>query len=495
MINRLSRRRSTIAAALLAATALGGLAFWDGAPAIAQDRPAAITAPALSGALPSFADLVARVRPAVVTITTTERMAADARSTRSPFPRGSEQDRMFRRFFGDRPGTEGGPAHGVGSGFLIDAEGHLVTNNHVVGEARSVTVTLDDGREFDAKVIGRDPRTDIALLKIDAGSALPHLKLGDSDRARAGDWAVAVGNPFGLDGTVTAGIISARGRAIGAGPYDDFLQVDAPINRGNSGGPLFALDGTVIGVNTAIVSPSGGSVGIGFAIPSNMVKTVVAQLKEHGHVTRGFLGVATQPVTPALARALRLDREAGALVAQVEEGSPAARAGLRAGDVVTAVGSTAIDSPRALARVIAETRPGSTVEITVLREGATRELDVTLAELRDTQATAETGAAEQRGRVGVALAPVDEEVRAALDLPSGTKGAVIAEVRPGSPAEEAGLRRGDVIQGVNGKAVADVEEAADALRAALREPGSAVAVRILREGRHAFVAVQAPKQG
>lgn len=494
MIHRLSRRRSAFAAALLGATALGGLAFWQGGPAVAQAQRPAITAEAAPIVqLPSFADLVAKVRPAVVTITTTERVAAA--DTGSPFPPGSEQDRMFRRFFGERPAMPRRPAHGLGSGFLIDAGGHVVTNNHVVGDASSIQVTLDDGREFAARVVGRDPRTDIALLKIDAGGALPHLVLGDSDRARPGDWAVAVGNPFGLGGTVTAGIISARGRYIGAGPYDDFLQVDAPINSGNSGGPLIALDGSVIGVNTAIVSPTGGSVGIGFAIPSNMVKSVVAQLKEHGHVARGFLGVTAQPLTPALARATGIGRETGALVAQVEPGSPAAAAGLRAGDVVTKVGTAEIDSPRTLARAIGELRPGSAVPITVLREGETRALNVTLAELHDSLAKAETGAPEQRGRVGVALAPVDEQTRQALNLDPGTRGALIAEVRPDSPAAEAGLRPGDVIQGVGGKPVADVEQAARALREALKEPGSAVAVRVLREGRHVFVAVQAPRQG
>ncbi|WP_337876192.1 DegQ family serine endoprotease [Elioraea sp.] len=493
MIARLSRRRSAVAAALLAATALGGLALWPGHPA-AQDpgtRPIAAESRPLV-ALPGFADLVARVRPAVVTITTTARI--DAAETASPFPPDSPQDRMFRRFFGSGPGPESRRVRGLGSGFLIDAEGHVVTNDHVVGEASSVTVTLDDGRDFAARVVGRDPRTDIALLKIEADGPLPHLALGDSDRARPGDWAVAVGNPFGLGGTVTAGIISARGRDIGAGPYDDFLQVDAPINRGNSGGPLIALDGSVIGVNTAIVSPTGGSVGIGFAIPSDMVRSVVAQLKEHGHVARGFLGVLTQPVTPAIAEAMGLGEARGALVAEVERGSPADRAGLRAGDVVTKVGAQEIDSPRALARAIGALRPGASAPVTIRRDGEARTLAVTLAELHDDRAEARAVAPDARGRIGLALAPLGGQARRTLDLPPGTRGALVAEVRPGSPAEEAGLRPGDVIQQVGGKPVDDAEQAAHALREALK-PGSAVALRILREGRHAFVAVEMPRQG
>ena len=304
------RRNAAFAAVLLAGTALGGVAtgwapaFAEGAvqaPQGGQIQPAAaVVAPAMQG-LPGFADLVAKVRPAVVTITAIEKPQQQAEAG-SPFPPGSPQDRMFRRYFGaPEGGPRGGVAEALGSGFLVDAEGHVVTNNHVVKDAASVKVTLDDGRELPARIVGRDERTDLALLKIDAGGNLPFLKLGDSDKARPGDWVVAVVNPFGLGGTVTAGVVSARGRDIGAGPYDDFLQVDAPINRGNSGGPLFAQDGTVIGVNTAIFSPSGGSVGIGFAIPSNIVQTVVAQLEKNGHVERGFLGASTQPVTATMA--------------------------------------------------------------------------------------------------------------------------------------------------------------------------------------------------
>jgi serine protease Do len=498
-----TRRRGRFAALLMAGTALAGLAFWQAAPADAQNSPALLNPPAISvpataqgvAPLPGFADLVERVRPAVVTITAIDR--ATPASGQSPFPQGSEQDQRFRRFFGEQGPAQRRPSQALGSGFLVDATGSIVTNNHVVQGATTLKVKLDDGREFDARVVGRDPRTDLAVLKIDAGGALPHLALGDSNRARPGDWVVAVGNPFGLGGTVTTGVVSARGRDIGAGPYDDFLQIDASINSGNSGGPLFALDGSVIGVNTAIFSPSGGSVGIGFAIPSNMVRQVVAQIQANGRVERGFLGASTQPLTPALAQAMKLAKPEGALVGQVEPESPAARAGLRAGDVVTAVDAASVANPRDLARAIGDARPGSTVKLAVQRDGQAREISVTLATLQD--GTANRPTAEQRetrgGPMGVALAPVTEQTRQALNLAPGTAGAVIADIRPESPAAEAGLRRGDVVVGVAGRDVADVQQAVGAIREASRGDGGAVALRILREGRSAFVAVQMPAQG
>ena len=483
-------RRTGFAAVLLAGTALTAV-FWPGQAPLAQSP--AISVPAVTAATngpASFADLVERVRPAVVTITAS---AETPRQGRTPFAQGSEQERNFRRFFGgpegQQPERRGGA---VGSGFIVDAGGYVVTNNHVVQDAASIKVTLEDGRELQARMVGRDPRTDLALLKVDSPAALPFLALGDSDRARPGDWVVAVGNPFGLGGTVTAGIVSARGRDIGAGPYDDFLQIDAPINSGNSGGPLFAQNGEVVGVNTAIFSPSGGSVGIGFAIPSNMVKQVVAQLREHGQVERGFLGAATQPVTPALAQAMKLPGTAGALVATVEADGPAAKAGLRAGDVVTSVGGKAITSPRDLARTIGDARPGSTVELAVRRDGAAQEIRVTLAALRDGRERASAEQATNRGQVGVALAPLNDAIRQQLGLPAGTDGAVIAEVRPDSPAAQAGLKTGDVIVAVGATEVKDPDAAVRAIREATATPGSAVALRILRDGRGAFVAVQVP---
>ena len=505
MPNTKPHRTAVIVAALLAGTALGGCGA-SLAPASAQGLPptspiAVPSATQAGPAMPGFGDLVARVRPAVVTITSTERVQAEAAA--SPFPPGSEQDRLFRRFYGHGPQGEPGAAaprtaKALGSGFIVDADGDVVTNNHVVDGASKVVVTLDDGRELPARVVGRDARTDIAVLRVDAGAKLPYLALGDFDRARPGDWVVAMGNPFGLGGSVTAGIVSARGRDIGAGPYDDFLQVDAPINRGNSGGPLFALDGSVVGVNTAIYSPSGGSVGIGFAIPSNLVKQVVAELEAHGHLERGFIGLASQKLDAGMAAALHLPSATGALVAEVQPGGPAARAGLRPGDVVTAVNGVAVQDPRALARQVAAVRPGATASLTVLRDGREQAVQVTAAALPDRRAEADVPEEPSAGgKVGLALAPVSPQVREELHLDEGVSGAVIASVRPGSPAGEAGLKPGDVVQGVGGQAVATPEEAVQAIAAqAVGAQGGtqALALRVLRDGHSLFVAVQ-PAQG
>ena len=498
-MSSLKSRRAAFAAALLAGTALGGIgAALHPAAAESQAAAAPIEAPSVP-ALPGFGDLVTRVRPAVVTITSTERVQAE--QANSPFTPGSEQDQTFRRFFGGggRPDGHGGQnraAKALGSGFIVDAEGHVVTNNHVVDGASKVVVTLDDGRELDARVVGRDPRTDIAVLQVDAGAKLPFLSLGDSDKARPGDWVIAMGNPFGLGGTVTAGIVSARGRDIGAGPYDDFLQVDAPINRGNSGGPLFSTDGSVVGVNTAIFSPSGGSVGIGFAIPSNLVKQVVAELEEHGHLERGYLGVMTQKLNPEMATALKLAQSKGALVADVEPNGPAAKAGLKPGDVVTAVDGKAVDDPRALARQVAALRPGTKAEMTVLRDGAEQKLAMTTAALPDKAADAGTPAEQGGGgKLGLALAPISPAARQSLGLGDDVKGAVIAAVRPNSPASEAGLKPGDVLQSVGNRPVTTPEQAAQAIRAqgGEKKGQQAVALRVLRDGHSLFIAV--PAQG
>jgi serine protease Do len=496
------RRRAGFAAALLAGTALAGFAATFrpetgyAQPAAAAPIDAARAAPA---ALPGFGDLVAKVRPAVVTITTTAR-PQQAAERGSPFPPGSEQDRMFGRYFGGRGQAAPRPSlHALGSGFVVDDAGHVVTNNHVVANATEVRVTLADGRELPARIIGRDARTDLAVLQVEAGGGapIPHLALGDSDAVRVGDWVVAVGNPFGLGGTVTAGILSARGRDIGSGPYDDYLQVDAPINSGNSGGPLFAHDGSVVGVNTAIFSPTGGSVGIGFAIPSDLVKRVVAQLERNGTVERGYLGAMTQAVTPGLASALKLDKPDGALVAEVEQDGPAARAGLQPGDVVTALAGTAVHGPRDLARAVAEQHPGNEAKLEVRRDGGDRTLTVQIAVLKD-QANGPDAApggpqAENGGQVGIALGALTDEARDALGLAAGSRGVVVAGIRPDSPAAEAGLRPGDVLQAVGGRTVGSPEEAVAAIRAAARTADGAVALRVLRDGQGRFVALQAPR--
>jgi len=484
-----SPTRLTLIAVLLAGTALGSFAL-PLHPATAETQAAPITAAPVS-TQPGFGPLVARVRPAVVTITSTERVQQE-QGGGSPFPPGSPQDQMFRRYFHAPQGNQGGENQGraakaLGSGFVVSADGYVVTNNHVVAEATKVVVTLDDGRELPAKIIGRDERTDIAVLKIEAGKSLPFLALGNSDQAQPGDWVVAMGNPFGLGGTVTAGIVSARGRDIGSGPYDDFLQIDAPINRGNSGGPLFNTQGEVVGVNTAIFSPSGGSIGIGFAIPSNLVKTVVAQLEQHGHIDRGYLGVSAQKVDPALASALKLPNAEGALVAEVQPDSPAASAGVRPGDVITTVADQKVTDPRTLARIVGSLTPDRSTDIIVQRDGETQTLHVTTAKLEDRSAETTPSESQQNGgRLGLALGPLDQDTRDSLNLSPKVKGAVIAGIRPDSPAANAGLQPGDVIVGVGGKPVTSPDEAAKAIRSTAK---GAVALRVLRDGHSLFVAI------
>ncbi len=485
--------RPALAAALLAATAMSGAAAWQIAPAFAQTT-AEHTAPIDVGhpaaqALPGFADLVQKVSPAVVTISSTMREQSDDQS--SPFPSGSPQAQDFGRFFG-MPQRGGGThiVHALGSGFIIDSQGRIVTNNHVVKGATDIQVTLADGRKMPAKVIGVDSKSDLAVLQVKSDTPLPHLALGDSDAARVGDWVVAVGNPFGLGGTVTAGILSARGRHIGEGPYDDFLQIDAPINRGNSGGPLFAQDGTVIGVNTAIYSPSGGSVGIGFAIPASVVKQVVGQLEANGKVERGWLGVAAQNVSPTMAKALDLPAATGALVAEVQKDSPASSAGIQPGDVITRIGTQAVKDPRALAQMVAALHAGSNQDMTVRRDGQDKTLTVAVAAQPDQDGTVQAAAAEQGPKLGLALAPLDDDARQEMNLPPNQKGVVIADVAQDSPAQASGLRAGDVLEMVGGHPVTTPQQAVAALRAGTQKSG-AVALRVLRDGHQAFVALSA----
>ena len=484
--------RNAFAAVLLAGTALGGYALGhagraDEAPATTsavQAPSGAIQPVATQTLLPDFSGLVTQVRPAVVSITTKLReMPADDEGGAPSFP--------GMPHFGGGDGR----AHGVearGSGFIIDANGTVVTNNHVVKDALSVSVTLDDGTQLPAKVIGRDPRSDLAVLRVDAGRKLAFIQLGDSDMIKPGQWVVAMGNPFGLGGSVSAGIVSARGRDIGSGPYDSFIQVDAPINQGNSGGPLFTQDGKVIGVNTAIISPSGGSVGIGFAIPSDTVRSVVAELERTGHVTRGYLGVSAQPLGGPMTAALHLPSTAGALVAGVEPDSPAAKAGLEPGDVIESVNGAKVANPRDLALDVSAVKPGETASLHLLRDGGGKDVTVTVATLPGEAAHAGAADQQQPG-IGLALAPLSPDMRAQLNLPGRTRGAVVAEVRPGSPAEQAGLQQGDVVVGVGSKAVASPEEAVSAIRAATSS-GKAAALRIVRDGAAAFVAV-APAAG
>lgn len=445
----------------------------------------------------SFADLAQKVAPAVVNVSTTQKIErAPGRMPQFPFPPGSPFDEFLKRFF-EQQGMPSGPAKttALGSGFIIDPSGYVVTNNHVVGEADKIDVTLTDGRKFDAKIIGRDDKTDLALLKISADKPLPFVQFGDSDQARVGDWVMAVGNPFGLGGSVTAGIISARGRDIRSGPYDDFLQIDAAINRGNSGGPTFNMDGQVIGVNTAIYSPNGGSVGIGFAIPSSIVKPVVAELREHGSVDRGWLGVQIQEVTPEIAAALGLDGTKGALVSAVNPDGPAAKADIKQGDVITSFAGHPIERLKDLPLLVANEKAGEQVPVTVWRGGSTHELQVKVGSMPKEQvARAESNRGSERGgELGLALAPLTPELRQRFDLPDDVKGVVVTGVRPDSPAAEIGMRPGDVVLKVNQHTVTAPRQLADQVKKARDAGRSSIMLLIARGDVQQFVALPLSK--
>jgi serine protease Do len=459
----------------------------------------------------SFAPLVKKVSPAVVNISVTQSGASDtmaegpAEGTAPDF-RNSPFDEFLRRFFeqqnpnGQRhlfPQMPGGQPHRIalGSGFIIDPSGYVVTNSHVVGNAGKVEVTLQDNSKYPAKIIGRDPKTDIALLKIKADKPMPYVSFGDSGASQVGDWVMAVGNPFGLGGTVTTGIISARGRDIHSGPFDDFLQIDAPINRGNSGGPTFNLDGQVIGINTAIYSPNGGSVGIGFAVPSNIAKTVVAQLKEHGKVSRGWLGVQIQEVTPAIAASLGLQGEHGALVAVVTPNSPGAKAGLKQGDVVLSFNGNDVSRLRDLPRLVAETAPDSEAKLKVWRNGQTVDLQAALGELPNNEQVAsatdqeDEDASARADALGMHFAPLSSRLRRELHTGKDVQGVVITRIDPGSAADEVGLSEGDIVVAIDQQPVKSPQEAAAKLKEAAGSAKKSALLLLNRRGVTQYVGV------
>ena len=435
-------------------------------PAAVSPRPAAAAsetpAPvrtAMSGnarAPQSFAPLAAEASPAVVHIKVVSVVKAAENGMPFGLPPGlfGDEDGAPRGFRSPAPPRGGFTQHGAGSGFVIRKDGVVLTNNHVVDNAKQITVTLNDGREFDAKVMGRDPKTDLAVLKIDA-QTLPTAELGNSDDLAVGDWVVAIGNPFGLNNTVTAGIVSAKGRTIGAGPYDDFIQTDAPINPGNSGGPLLNERGEVVGINTLIFSQSGGNVGIGFAIPINLAKQLVPQLEDTGHVTRSWLGVMIQKVTPDLAQSLGLEDAHGALVAEVTPGSPAATSGIEPGDVITRYDGKNVAEQSVLPMLVASTPVGKTVAVEVVRDGTAKTLDVTVE--RQAGDEAENDTDTHKAKWGLALRELRPGERAQRNLDS-SEGVLIGDVAPDSPAAEAGIKPGDVILQVNRKPVTSVAE-------------------------------------
>ncbi len=498
------RRRAALLAGVVG-LAMTGIVAGQFIPPYSTSANAQITTNQ-SASQNSFADVVEKVSPAVVSVKIKKDMDAKGMAMNEDGPLGGgdvpPQIEKFLKRFGfeggqggqmQRPQQRGGEQGGrrvvgQGSGFIISADGYVVTNNHVVDGASEVDVTTTDGKEYTAKVIGTDPRTDVALLKIEGKTNLPWVKLSDAT-PRVGDWVIAVGNPFGLGGTVTAGIVSARGRDIGAGPYDDFLQIDAAVNRGNSGGPTFGLNGEVIGMNTAIVSPSGGNVGIAFAIPSETVKTVVNQLRETGKVARGYIGVQIQPVTDDLASGLGLTDAQGALIAQVQADTPASKAGLKSGDVVSKLNGETVKDARDLSRRIGMMKPGSSVALVVIRDGKPMNVDVKLEQLpTDQQASLEDKAGGQKPgtdvpRLGLQLAPA-KSVQGA-----GSEGVVVTEVDPNGAAAQRGIRSGDVILDVGGKAVSNANDVRDGLAAAKAENRKAVLMRIKGEQGVRFVAV------
>jgi serine protease Do len=462
-----------------------------------------------------YADLVEEVAPAVVFIETTavaEEPRQMERRGMPGLPPGSPLEEFFERFGipmpeGLEPGPGRGPGRdmpqrprmGVGSGFLIDPEGLIVTNNHVVADATELNVRLDDGRSYLAEVVGTDPQTDLALIRIDANGSLPYVQFGDSDVVRPGDNVIAVGNPFGLGGSVTAGIVSAIDRDIQAGPYDAFIQIDAPINQGNSGGPLFNETGEVIGVNTAIFSPTGVNVGIGFAVPANVARDVIAQLAADGSVERGLLGVQLQQMTDEIAEALGLEESRGALVAAVTPDSPAADAGVEAGDVILRYRDREIAQLRDLPRLVAATRPGQEVEIEIHRDGETRTLTVEIAQLpTEDIATAEPPAGPpaepeemEAPGLGIAVAPLDEATRALANVAEGIEGVLVVGVDPRGPAAGQ-LRPGDVIVAVSNREIASTDALAEALE---DDDDRAVLLRVWRDGTERFVGLRPAATG
>jgi serine protease Do len=440
------KTRLVAAGAITGLTVMTGLNIPDQYYAALRPVQAASSANTLAQGLPDFINLAKKLGPSVVNVSTTSVRASERRGSS---PRSNDPaEEFWQRFFGGQ--TPRGPQRqsGVGSGFIVDADGTILTNYHVVDGAQKLSVTLSDGKSYDAKVIGRDQKSDIAVIKIDAGRSLPAAQLGDSDRLEVGEWVMAIGNPFGLDHTVTSGIVSAKGRNIGQGPYDNFIQTDASINPGNSGGPLINLRGEVVGINSAIFSQSGGNIGIGFAIPSNAVKELLPQLRDKGKVVRGFIGASVQRVSPEIAESLGINPVRGALVADLVKGGPAERAGVKVGDVIVEFDRRPIKDSADLPQQVARLAPGSAAPMKIIRDGKESTLSVTVSEMNETEVTASA----QEGELGVTVQPLTPQLAENFGL-ERADGLVISAVKPGSAADEAGLRSGDVIVEINRQAV------------------------------------------
>jgi len=476
---------------------------------------AAICLPALPAAAqrgaapPSFADTIEKLLPSVVNISTTQVIKRPERGDQGGqgmeiprFPPGSPFEEFFREFFDRQQRQQNTPrrATSLGSGFIIDPSGLIVTNNHVIAEADEVTVILQDDSHLPAKVIGKDTKTDLALLKVESSKPLAAVRWGDSDKSRVGDWVLAIGNPFGLGGSVTAGIVSARKRDIGGGPYDDFIQTDASINRGNSGGPMFNMDGEVIGVNAAIYSPSGGSVGIGFAIPSSLAKPIVDQLKQFGRAKRGWIGVRIQTVTDELAQSLGLEKAAGALVAGMTEAGPAEKAKLQVGDVIVRFDNKPIDEMRRLPRIVAETEVGRQVPVEIIRKGKRQTLPIMLAEFPDDEKVASTAkptppaesAEPAQATLGLTLAPITKETRQKFNLPEDVKGVIVTKVDEDSAAAEKGIRPGHIVRkiGPEQETVTSPSQVKKKIEEARKSKQKTILVLVESEGAQRFIALR-----
>ncbi|HEX4891240.1 MAG TPA: DegQ family serine endoprotease [Alphaproteobacteria bacterium] len=450
----------------------------------------------------SFAELSARLSPAVVNVATSQTVAGPDMNEMPQFPPGSPFEDLFKDFFDQQ--REKGQARKVsslGSGFIIDPSGIVVTNNHVIGKADEISVNLSDGTQLPAKVIGRDLKTDLAVLKVESKQPLPYVKFGPSSEMRVGDWVLAIGNPFGLGGSVSAGIISAQNRNINSGPYDSFLQTDAAINRGNSGGPLFNMDGNVIGVNTAIISPSGGSIGIGFAIPSDIVSNVVAQLQQFGETRRGWLGVRIQSVTEELAESFGLLKPQGALIAEVTPEGPAAVAGIKAGDVIIRFNGQAVPEMSDLPRIVAETAVGKEVDVVVWRDGKEKNFRVRLGRLEEFEKAAsgeEPGSAQTDDQpsgtevtdLGLMLAPLSATLREQFEVNADVNGVAVVATADNGPAREKGIRPGDIIVEVAQQEVRTPQEVKDKVAAAKKAGKKSVLLLLYRGGDLRFVAVK-----